>query len=232
MNNLVKLLVFDVDGTLTIGQSEVENEIAQTICWFEKCGIKICLASGKDLYYLSALSRGMGIKSPYFIAENGGVWFFEGKRYVSINKDVKDSLNQIKSMISKKFSRIWFQPNEVCLTIMSKENFLISEIEDYLYKNMSLEMFTVYPHYFQECSSVDILPKDIDKVVGLRYIMKKLELTHKEVIVAGDSVSDSQMAQCTDLMLIVGSGLPDIKNAKYFRCPYEMINFLYNNIIR
>ena len=230
MNNLIKLLVFDVDGTLSIGQNEIEREVSHFLYLFEKKGIRVCLASGKDYYYLTALSRGIGLKNPYYIAENGGILFTDTKRIANIDERVEESLYKIKRLIDEKFTKIWFQPNEACLTILSNGEGIILEIEQYIKSYCDLREFKIFTHYSEDCSSIDILPQNIDKAVGLCAIMKKMQITSSGVIVAGDSQSDMQMAQYANLMLIVGNETTHFENVKRFNYPIEMMRFLYKNI--
>lgn len=68
---LIKLVMTDVDGTLTPG-GDIGNHVIEAIRRLEGRGINVGLVSGRTMPELEALAGRLGISGPV-IAENGGV---------------------------------------------------------------------------------------------------------------------------------------------------------------
>ena len=72
----IKLIVFDVDGTIAEPNSPVDRKVSEKLQCFERRGIRIAFASGKNASYLSGLARGIGLADPIIIGENGCIIFY------------------------------------------------------------------------------------------------------------------------------------------------------------
>ena len=67
----LRLIVFDVDGTLMPSDKPMSCNVSATLRHFENLGIRIALSSGKHFLYLDKVAQSLGIKKPIIIAENG-----------------------------------------------------------------------------------------------------------------------------------------------------------------
>ena len=74
-----KMVVFDVDDTLTRINHPIELEVSKRLRDLERKGIKIVFASGKNISYLLGFARGVGVKGSFIIGENGCVLFDTSK---------------------------------------------------------------------------------------------------------------------------------------------------------
>ena len=68
----IKLVMADVDGTLTPGGDSISPSVSEAIHRLEEQGIIVGLVSGRTVPMLESLARKLGISGP-IIAENGGV---------------------------------------------------------------------------------------------------------------------------------------------------------------
>jgi phosphoglycolate phosphatase (TIGR01487 family) len=68
----VRLVMTDVDGTLTQGGDSLSSAVLEAIRRLEKGGIMVGLVSGRMLPRLESMASGLGVSGP-IIAENGGV---------------------------------------------------------------------------------------------------------------------------------------------------------------
>lgn len=68
----IKLLMTDVDGTMTTGDGSLSHAAVEAVRQLEQQGITVGLVSGRTLSGLEFLARDFGISGP-IIAENGGV---------------------------------------------------------------------------------------------------------------------------------------------------------------
>ncbi|MFC2003527.1 HAD hydrolase family protein [Chloroflexota bacterium] len=68
----IRLVMADVDGTLTLGGDSISSIVLEVIRRLNEQGIIVGLVSGRTLPMLESLARNLGISGP-IIAENGGV---------------------------------------------------------------------------------------------------------------------------------------------------------------
>lgn len=69
-----KLLVLDLDGTLTNAKKEITENTRQTLIEAQEQGIKIVLASGRPTYGIAPLANQLELQKyeGYILAYNGG----------------------------------------------------------------------------------------------------------------------------------------------------------------
>jgi len=196
----MKLLVFDLDGTLAELGKGILSENIELLKVIEKKGVRIAICSGKPVYYLCGFMRQVGLKCPILIGENGAVIQFgvdlpPEKYYVlPYSKEAKRSIRFLREKIEEVLPNMWYQPNEVGLTPFpkSEEEFEIitSILERY---SNEIEDVDVYRHV----DSFDITPKGISKKDGLKYLGELLGISSEEMVSVGDGVNDYPMFEYT-----------------------------------
>lgn len=191
----MKVIVFDLDNTLCDLGKEIALENVNLLKKLEQKGHKIVICSGKPTYYLCGLMRQVGLNEPILVGENGatisfGVNLPPEKNYVVSNQDKAISLlSKIKDLLKINFNdKIWFQPNEICLTAFPKKKEYFGEIRSFLNKQ-ELTDCIIYEHV----DSFDIVPKDVNKFEGLKYLSNLLSISSEDFIAVGDSVNDYPM---------------------------------------
>jgi len=65
----LKLLVFDVDGTIAAPGKPVAEEVAGKLRRLEERGAELRSPREKNIAYLTGLARGVGLKAPLLIGE-------------------------------------------------------------------------------------------------------------------------------------------------------------------
>lgn len=193
---MIKLMVFDLDGTLAeLGQGvRIENiEILKEI---EGKGVVIAICSGKPTYYLCGFMRQVGLKEPVLIGENGAVLQFgvelPPKRFhiLPYSNKAKQAISFTKERIAEMLPDMWYQPNEVGLTPFPKNEMEFELIENFLKENAeNIQDVDIYRHV----DSFDIAPKGLDKKAGLKYLGELLNISREEMIAIGDGVNDYPM---------------------------------------
>lgn len=212
------LIVFDLDGTLSIEEGLVDIETTRYLQAFERQGHKICIASGKDYRYLLGLVRGMGLIDPIIVAENGGV-IVENDCKTLMPKD--ENIDKLCSELATKFENISFQANERTTSIITGNNLaLIDSICEFA--KCFLEPFGKYVIYRQK-ASIDVMPDFINKGEALKIIQDNRGYNAQNTICVGDGENDRPLSARTDNMIVIGSGLEDIKNIKRFTTAIEIL---------
>lgn len=224
----LKLIVSDIDGTLTSFDEPVSYEVSAVIRHFEDAGIRIALSSGKDIPYLERIAQELGIKRPIIIAENGC-----GIVDVAANKEVwlterNPEIYEIRKRILDKFSdTLWEQPNKVEFTFSSKMPTLQSEVVSYAKEVISHYADKVHAYVGAGC--IDVLPTGIDKGVGLKEVKRMYGLKKEEVAAIGNGENDIPMFNEAGLPLIVGMKI-SFPGALRFSAIGDALGFLNEHI--
>ena len=223
MKKRFKLIVFDVDGTLSTGQHAIPNRVSQKLCDYEASGIKVCLASGKDHYYLTALSRGMGLKNVWIIAENGAVFQTNyGKQYLDSSPKIKSELSRFRDQIKIAFPNIWFQNNDISITVFFDSSLSSDSISKFVESHR--EDYEIEFSCFAHPDTFDIVPVGTDKSLALQRIKKEMRFSPFEIIVVGDGPNDEKMLFEAQHRLIVGDGLEWLTDVPRCTSPVEMLD--------
>lgn len=224
-----KLIVLDVDGTIAGHGKPVKREIAENLQNLEDRGITITLASGKNTSYLSGLARGMGIKRPIVIGENGCVILdpVKMKEIKLIEKPTE--ILSIENGVVKHFTdSIWLQPNQVELTIFPKDKRTLPEVAIYIKE--IIKPFNKKVIMCKHEDAIDILPLGIDKGKAIVEIRRLYNIKKEEIVAVGDSSYDVPMFKEAGLSLIIGNKIVRFESAKRFQMIKEALNFIEDSI--
>lgn len=198
---VLKLVAFDVDGTLSEPDKSIEGHVAERIRSLEAKGIRILLISGKNAFYLAGLARGLGIQNPLVAGENGCV-ILEPLKLREIRLAQSTELIQLlKSQVEAKYhDQVWLQPNLVAFTVFPKDAGLVDEIYQYIKLMVTDTSYKVLKHV----DAIDVLPPEINKGKALSVIKEMYGVTSQEVIAVGDSESDLSMAGEVRNLVMIG----------------------------
>ena len=147
----IKLLVFDVDGTLAPTEEPIPRTVSEKIVHFEHLGFQIVFISGRTASYLAGLARGIGLKKPLVAGENGGVIFNPATKWEKTLAEIpRETAQIIKEALFKEFEGLWFQPNQTMLTaaprdlsqstICTKQCFLFQRSRKTIIKLINMKM--------------------------------------------------------------------------------------------
>ena len=193
---MIKLVVFDLDGTLAPVGKSILPETLKRIKEIEERGIQIAICSGKPPFYLCGVMRQAGIANPVLVGENGAVIQFgvdlPPSRYEvqEYSKEAKDTIRFLHEKIKERLPHVWFQPNEVGLTpfLTKQEEFdvvnqILEEYKDQVNDVIVYEQFDCF----------DITPNGITKKSGIDKLAKMLNVLPEEMIAVGDGINDYPM---------------------------------------
>ncbi|WP_411725656.1 HAD family hydrolase [Methyloglobulus sp.] len=200
----LKLLVFDVDGTIAAPSRPVTKEVAEKIRSLEERGCRIAFASGKNIAYLTGLARGIGLQAPLLIGENGCVIFdpLLMKEIRLAERPIEFAV--LEAEIIQCFNdTVWIQPNQVELTIFPKTKGEMPALVSLLRELTSplLEKIVVWEHI----DAIDILPVGVDKGKALAALRTAYDLDKDMVVAVGDGKTDIPMANECESLFLVGN---------------------------
>lgn len=192
----MKLVVFDLDGTLApIGQPMRDRTLAG-LRELEARGCRIALCSGKPVYYLCGFLRQAGLSSPILLGENGAAMQIgidlppQVHSVLPYSQAARDSIRLIRAELERRLPNLWYQPNQVGLTPFfstQAENEAIGRCLEELADRIS--DVDIYP----QVDCYDVTPKGISKAEGIRALGKYLGIPLAEMVAVGDGINDYPM---------------------------------------
>jgi len=213
------LILFDLDGTLAPLSKPIPKEALRSMLALQDQGHEIGIASGKPLYYLTGLCRQAGLRNVWLIGENGAALQKDvalpprERLRLPLSETTVLACEQIKADATAKFAnRIWFQPNEVAVTIFFDTEATQEEVRIWLEaKQTWLErhQLIVFPHN----DSFDISPAHIDKGKAIRVLLDYLDIRQESSIAVGDTWNDLPMFDVCAKSIAID--LPDATMTEY-----------------
>lgn len=193
---MVKLIVFDLDGTLAALGKGIEPQHLAQLRMLEDAGARIAICSGKPTYYLCGFMRQVGLKGPILVGENGAVIQFgvdlPPRDYfvAPYSEAARRSIRLLREKIEEAVPGMWYQPNEVGLTPFPRNEAEFDAVQSCL---DALEGEIADVIVYRHCDSFDITPEGITKKSGLARLGVLLGITPEETIAVGDGVNDYPM---------------------------------------
>jgi len=227
-----QLLIFDIDGTLCDINQPIQNDLVQTL---QLVSIKhqVVLASGKPFGYIAGFVRQLGLKDCMIIGENGATLMYNANfppndfYMIEVSDAVQKQFIEMKRAYTKEFKQsIWFQPNDVNLTVFPINMNDISKIHEYV-KNFDTDNINVYFHK----DSVDFTPKGFDKGSAVDVLLDKLGFSVDDLHVFGDSSNDIPMLVKTKNAYLINSTIDSITPKKSFENYRELSEYLTKNFV-
>ena len=204
----IKLMDFDIDGTLAKTEEVIPPHISAKLRELENSNIQIVLISGRTASYLAGLARGMGLMKPLVAGENGGVVFnplnLWEKKLDVIPEEV---IQEMKAVLLREFGDVWFQPNQTMLTAAPRNLSRIDELHEVVLSLESVSRYDFNIHKYYD--AVEVLPKQNSKGKALAVIKLYLGLKTEEVIAIGNTIVDIPMKPEAKEFLFVGDSIKE-----------------------
>jgi len=203
----IKMVVFDVDGVLvprgtnikqvgdttTLQTKVISEKQIEQIKELNKLGFLVNISSGRGLYMLQEMFRGI-LPFVSLTYENGSATWYQGKIYQHINsfKYLYGVFPKLKKVAIGNPDVKGFEPKEFIITIHCTKQ--IKKIEEIVEAEKGL--CTVW-----NGEAYDILVKKYQtKALGIGQAMKIFKLKKKNVMAIGDNYNDAE--------LLGASGMP------------------------
>ena len=213
---MIKLAVFDLDGTLCDYGKGVKKEDLNLLKEIESSSVQIAICSGKPIYYLCGFCRQLGIVSPILIGENGGSIQFgidlppKFFYHAPIPEEAAESISFFKEEIMKALPHLWCQPNEFEFSPFFLERYEADVIEKIIAENQDrIKGINIYRH--PDC--FDFIANNVSKGSGLRLVCEKLNISPEDIIAVGNDANDYEMFKFSGISL--GINLKDKSKADY-----------------
>ena len=213
---MIKLVVFDLDGTLAPAYGSTPKKDLETLKLIEKSGVKIGICSGKPNYYICGYLRQADWNTPILMGENGSTIQFgtfippEFCCVLPHAEEAEESITLLKKLIDEKIPDMWYQPNSIALTPFPRRAEEFDIIDRVIEENRDkLRGITVYKH----SDSFDIILEGINKGTAVKFLCQKFGIGRHEVVTVGDGINDYSMFAESDNS--IGINVPDKTKARY-----------------
>ncbi|ADH98343.1 HAD family hydrolase [Salisediminibacterium selenitireducens] len=194
----IKLLAFDIDNTLAQINEPILDETVQALRDFENQGLTIAFVSGKPAIYIAGLVRQVGLKNPVIIGENGLSTYYgcgvPPKKIIendTVTERDRELLFDVRKTLTDEYGeRIWFQPNEVSVTIFPKDIGEIGTMKQTVEEIFRSEAVRDALVFYTHADSIDIAPKLVNKGAAVKALLQEEGWTAEEMIAVGDGEND------------------------------------------
>ena len=227
-----KILVLDLDGTLTNKKKEITAHTRETLIRAQEAGVKIVLASGRPTYGIVPLAEELrlGDFEGYILSYNGGQiidWktkkmMYENeldpKVYPYLYECAKKNGFVILSykdeyIVSEDAGNPYVQ-HEAFLNRMPSitvPNFL--EVFDFPVPKMKQDLEGRMNVFRSEPFFLELVPNGIDKARSLAVLLDELGMKPEEMVAVGDGFNDLSMIQFAGLGVAMANAQDVVKEA-------------------
>lgn len=256
----IKIVVFDVDGTLYDTESHsIPESCIEAIQKLKANHIRFVIATGRAHYGLGkALNE---LHADYILSANGGVVF--DNRYKKVLSHTDISLEECSSLITfckRENAGLVFKFLDHMYIYQHPEK--IDWLEGQINSDIGTDPFIFHPeqnHHLidlPQCASVhadsvdieqysktsslsftqysedgfDVAPKNVNKGRGLRTLLNMLDISKEEVACFGDNYNDTEMMMNSGTRIAMGNAVPEIKQIADHTTDSVDQNGIYNGL--
>lgn len=236
MNPKIKVVAFDVDGTLlSHSLNDVPESTRRAINKLQKRGILTVVVTGRHMSEFRNLPVG-NIHFDAYLMLNGQLLLDSERKFCSGTPIDKDELEIIAHI---------FQARHIPFVLIGEEDRYINYVDDTVIKTQEMTKGTVpeegeykgeeiyqvlafvpkrqqdlLNNLLDECAvtqwndtGIDIIPKDGGKLPGLKNFLKEHNLTLSEAMAFGDGDNDLDMIRSAGIGVAMGNAIDKVKEA-------------------
>ena len=238
-----KLIVLDLDGTLTNSKKEISSRNRETLIRIQEQGIRLVLASGRPTYGIVPLANELRMNEfgGFILSYNGGeIINWESKEMMYENvlpNEVVPVLYECAR--TNHLSILTYDGAEIVTEnsldpYVQKEAFLnkmaIRETNDFLTditlpvakclivgdaveSELCIRLQGKINVFRSEPYFLELVPQGIDKALSLSVLLENIGMTREEVIAIGDGYNDLSMIKFAGMGVAMGNAQEPVKKA-------------------
>ena len=197
-----KIILLDIDGCIMppnrseadlLKLNKLKDYVHQTLK--DKSLPKITIYTGRSQEYVEFLSQIIGLVNSDipFVIENGCALYFPMSKTTKATFENTKATQKAKSILQEKLPNNPFEPKKYIVTINPTENQTIAELKDLIIDILKNLKILDALEVTNSASSVDVLPKGINKLYGVKYLIKNYLPKDIKTIAIGDSSTDKDV---------------------------------------
>ncbi len=247
MNNKIKMVISDVDGTLCPIYGRPDNKTIETVRRLKEKGIAMVIATGRMYKAAKYIADDLNIDTPIVCYQGAMIRdenevYFEQNISKEISCEIIDRLRNFGAHINLYMrDRLIVEADDKYIKEYAGDRDINYEVTDdlknvveYATKILAIhedadkvtyirdEMQRLYPD-LNIVKSTDyycefVNPK-ADKGFALQFLAKKWGIKKEEIMAVGDQDNDIEMLKASGFGVAMGNGSPNIKKIANYICP-------------
>ena len=226
-----KLLVLDLDGTLTNSKKEITRHTKETLIKAQEAGLKVVLASGRPTYGVAPLANELELQKyeGYILAYNGGEIIDWKTRELMYEKQLDSDLLPYLYRCAKEndFAIVTYE-NEYVLTEKPDDEYVLKEALLNVMKIKKVDNFLeAVKHPITKClivgepSRLALLEKEMSEKLKDRMGVFRSEPYFLELVPKGIDKAQSlsvlleEIGMTKNEMIAIGDGFNDLSMIQY-----------------
>ena len=200
----IRLIVSDFDRTFTDETLEVAPGLAPAIRLIEGKGIGFSIVSGRNYDFLKDFCQPLDGLVESFVAENGCLGYFKGKKYV-----LGDSSRRAELIRRLEQLHVPYGQGEIVVGV------------DVPYEKGLMEALSGLDGAFHVIKNVDslmVLPAGISKSSGVDWLARMYGVSRNETAAIGDAENDVAFKDSCGLLGAVSNAIPQMKATADYVC--------------
>ncbi len=200
----IRLIISDFDRTFTDETLEVDAGMASAIRRLKACNVSFSIVSGRNYSFLLDIYNKLDGLIDSFVAENGCVGFFDGKKYI-LGGCVR------RAELCKNLDRLSVPYGHGDVIVAVDEAYKAGLMKALAETGNSFDVV-------KNVSSLMILPHDVSKSSGAAWLSEMHRVSKKETACIGDAENDVVLRDVCTLLGAVSNALPEMKGAADYVC--------------
>jgi len=195
----IKLIMTDVDGTLTLDGEHFEPAVAHTVRGLEEAGMVVGLVSGRTLPRLERIASLLGTNGP-LIAENGGVAKLGDDGLVDLGYSRQPALaavTKLKALFPGAIQELWDNKDRLVDVTIACDGLAVEQLQKHAPGIQLLDSGYM----------IHLMPEGISKGGTLKRLLPMIadgKVSPDEVVVFGDSPTDVSLFEmfCNSVLVL------------------------------
>ena len=212
-----RVVVIDIDGTITDEKKHLSTEAVQAVRRLEEAGIPVVLATGNVRPVTYGLWRFLGLSAP-MCCENGGVlWHPAWDEPVLRAKadEAKEAARwlatQIEGLDAEGIASNRWRESEWCLFPNAPLEAVTAAVASSPWSHLSV---------VRTGFAVHLMEPHISKGEGLRFLFERMGWSPEEALCVGDAPNDLSMFEFLHWSVAVGGAFPAVEEAASVVSPH------------
>ncbi|MGN7310199.1 Cof-type HAD-IIB family hydrolase [Alkalicoccobacillus gibsonii] len=230
------MIFFDIDGTLYNHEKELPASTKRSIQALQQAGHEVAIATGRSPFFFKELREELGIDS--FVSFNGQYVVYKGETIYANPLD-SEAVEKLTEFAATRNHPLVYMNHETMRSNIADHpaieeslnslKFLPPENDPHFHKERDLYQTLLFCTEGEELeyseafdsirfvrwhpSSVDVIPAEGSKAIGIRHLIEKLGFTMDQVYAFGDERNDLEMLSEAGHGVAMGNAPQVVKDA-------------------
>ncbi len=200
----IRLVISDFDRTFTDGALDVDAGLADAIRMIRDRGVAFSIISGRNYGFLRDFCDGLDGVVDSFVAENGCIGHFRGKKYVIGNSPLRGALLERLARLE-----IPYGQGEAIVAVDARHE-----------KGLAAALAGLDGAFdvIRNVDSLMVLPRGVSKSSGAAWLSKMHRVSAGETAAIGDAENDIHLRDACGLLGAVSNAIPAMKAEADYVC--------------